>query len=363
MPAIYLTDLDSLDELLGTDVTISTYGITDNPIGRIVDVTHPDTDFELGDDDYPYDDVELTIEDHLQDRTWTPSGLSPATAAPIGETYTLYYGEARQDDSTWERITDKYASESYARDQTKTTDTDRQTRLMTETYEVGLDQTEKFPLRLSETGVDCVLTGRNTLEEALATASLDQRIRVNIDAKDTFEATVTNITPSEVDTDAQSASAADGSDIPDDYKLTATDILGGTLTITYNPNRRIATVDRTPADASYSDYPTGFDQTDDPGELHGKVHGFAPKGNPVEYYNIPWLNQLERQLNTSDELLDELTPGSIGPVIGHVFTEPHNRFELHHATLKTTFKNNQSDTINDIVTVDTLNTYAITQQP
>lgn len=356
MTAIYFSELDSPDDILGIDIKVNVYGMMDNPVGRIIDVTAPNTDLDLGDEDYPYEDIEITIEDHLHDRTWTRTGKDCITPAIIGTTYTLYYGEARQDDGTWERITDKHPSEGYARDYLTNADTDKQTRLMTETYEVGLDQTNKTPVRLTADGLDCTLTGRNTLEEALATVSLDQRISVNIDAEHSIGASVTDISPHELNTDAESSGSADGSLVPDNYEITATDILDGTLTITYDPEFGQAYIERTPTNESDPDFPDHIDIAEDPGELSGELHALDAKGNPVEYYNIPWFNKLEQRINTSDALLDEIDVGTIGPVVGHVYTAPRDRFELYHASLDRHFTTD-SKSINDLVTVETPNTY------
>lgn len=356
MPGIYIHELDSLDELLGIDIDVNVHGMFDNPIGVITNVNAPDTDLELGDEGYPYGDVEIEVEDHLQDRSWTYSGTDPLSHAIVGNTYTLHYGEEHQKDGTWQRITDFYTMEGRARDYLDNANTDRPTRFMTKTYEVGLEETDKVPIRLTEDGIDCSLLGRNTLEETLATVSVDQRIRINIDAEHTFDASVTDISPHELDTDAESSSRADGTLIPDNYEITATDVMDGTITITYDADHGIATVTRTPTTDRNPDYPDRFDASDDPGELSGELHGINPTGNPVEHYNIPWLNKLEDRINTS-ELIDALDPSRFGLVVAHAYTDCNDRFELYHATVKNSFTGPNSKPINTIVTVDQFNTY------
>lgn len=358
MSTIYFSELDSLDSLLGTDIDVSVHGIMGDPVGRITNVTAPDTDFDLGDDNYPYDAIELEIEDHLCDRTWTRTGRHSINPAIIGRTYTVHYGEARQDDGTWERITDKYSNEAYARDSLNGVETDNQTRFMTDKYEVGLDRTKKAPLRLNKNGLDSVLAGRNTLEETLATVSLNQRIKLTVGTDHRFDATVTDITPEEIDNDPETSSETDGDTIPDNYKIIATDVLDGTLTITYDPQSGTAHVDRTPTDDQHFDYPDHIDPSEDPGKLSGQLHGLSPEGNPVEHYNIPWLNQLESRIKTSDELIDTLLdPGRIGTTIGHVYTAPQNRFELYHVSINPAFQKATASSLSDMVTIDTPHTY------
>lgn len=359
MTFINFFNLNNPETLLGTDIKIDTGAMFDNPIGRITNIDLPDTHLTPTDDGYPHEDVTITVEDHFQDRTWKFDPMNLPSAAVTGDTYETHYIETRQEDGNWERGTENYLMETAARDAMLHSNTNNQQRVMTETYTVGTDRTNRSELYLTEDGLHSPLLGRNTLAEVLAAFSIDDAGTVFPDGEEELPFKITAISPEELDHDPDSASAADGALVPDNYTITATDPLAGTLTITYDAHTDTATVHRAPSASSDPDIHPYYEGVSEPGEFTTEVHGLSSRSNPVEYFYIPWFETLETRVNTSTELCNELNIGSHGVPIGCVYTTPRKPHELHHAKIDRAFRREHSEPINDLITVDTFNTYGV----
>lgn len=354
MTIIHHEPLDTLEDAIGHDVNVQTYGIGDDPIGRITDVHPPETDKEFGDKNYPYTDIQYTVEDHFFDREWTTDHINFAT---IGTEYTVYYAEERTEDG-WERITDYFQHRSDARSHlTHKHDTDAQTRVMTATYEVGSTATDKYPIRIKDGTLSIVPEGRNTLREALSCVQLDGRLTLYFPDQPTFDVTVTDIEPEEIAHDTQTSSSTKPDAVPDGYTITAEDLLGGTLTLTYVPMTHEADYVNVTRDAPSEpvEIPDRLDADEDPGDFKTRVRGISVGGAPIEHYNLPWMDGLRQRVRLPEEFND--STANLG-VVGYVWVGANDRFELYHASINAPFRKSNTP-INELITADHPGTHYI----
>lgn len=346
MPNLAISDVESQEDLIGTDVKLTDeMGIARSVIGYVSEAS-------LGDSP---EDHEVVIEDHLQNRTFTLEGYEALslTTPPLGAEYSIYWGEKLTEEG-WVRVTDNRLEERVVRDEVRhNPEIEGETRIMSETYTAGNETADRYPLYASDGGVYCLLEGRNTLAETLSALNLDQRIQISVGTDLQLSATVTSIDPEPTNLDPDMSSAADGSLVVDDFTVKAEDDFDGEVTIQYDSTGDSAMVRRiAPEEPAAS--PENTDLDSDPGTVEEVLRGLSVRGNPVEWYDIPWMDGIR----SAADIPDGLGASSVGYEIGEVWVEPDNRFELHYVVVDKDFQKSTSRSLPfELASVDTPYTY------